>query len=421
MAWQVQQPALQSPAAMAALAFAAVAMGAVLLTRLHVATLLAGALSLGVAAFASTDWRASQRLADTLPAALEGQDLAVTGVIAALPRTGPIGTRFVFEVESATQRGAPVQVPGRLSLGWYQGWDGESLLAGPAQPLLAGDRWQLPVRLRQPHGTMNPHGFDLELWLFEQGIRASGTVRPGGQFLGSAVAHPVERVRQGVRDAILVRVADPSAAGVLAALAVGDQAAIDRDEWDLFRITGIAHLMSISGLHVTMFAWLAGLAIGAAWRRSPALMLRVPAPVAARWGGLVGAALYALLAGWGVPAQRTVLMIGVVVLLRTLGLRGWPQPLVWLVAAVAVLLLDPWALLQPGFWLSFVAVGVADRVGAGLARAGRPGLARRPCMRRCARRRSPPSAWRRCRWCSSSRCPWWGLPPTCWRFRSSRW
>ena len=67
-------------------------------------------------------------------------------------------------------------------------------------------------------------------------------------------------MRQHVRDAIDARVADPRAAGVLAALAVGDQAAIERDDWELFRNTGVAHLMCISGLHVTMFAWLAGLA-----------------------------------------------------------------------------------------------------------------------------------------------------------------
>jgi competence protein ComEC len=171
------------------------------------------------------------------------------------------------------------------------------------------------------------------------------------------VAHPVERLRQRIRDAILLRVADASAAGVLAALAVGDQAAIERDEWDLFRTTGVAHLMSISGLHVTMFAWLAGGMVGWAWRLQPRLMLALPTPTAARWGGLACAAAYALLAGWGVPSQRTVLMIGAVVLLRTLGLR-WPPPLVLLVAAAAVAVMDPWALLQPGFWLSFTAVGL---------------------------------------------------------------
>jgi competence protein ComEC len=130
-----------------------------------------------------------------------------------------------------------------------------------------------------------------------------------------------------------------------------------REDWELFRHTGLGHLMSISGLHVTMFAWLAGLAIGWAWRRSTAAMLRCPAPLAARWGGLAAAFGYALFCGWGVPAQRTVWMLALVTVFAALGLH-WPWALVLLSAAGLVTLLDPWALLQPGFWLSFAAVGL---------------------------------------------------------------
>ena len=149
------------------------------------------------------------------------------------------------------------------------------------------------------------------------------TLASPDRLLDTAAAHPVERLRQTVRDAIQARVAEPGAAGVLAALAVGDQAAIARDDWALFRDTGVAHLMSISGLHVTMFAWLAGAVVGALWRRHPSAPRWLPAPVAGRWAGLMLAAAYALLAGWGVPAQRTVAMIAVVVLLRQAG-RRWP-------------------------------------------------------------------------------------------------
>ena len=116
---------------------------------------------------------------------------------------------------------------------------------------------------------MNPNGFDYELQVFEQGVRATGYVRdaPAPLLLHRAAGAPVERLRQRVRDAIEASVPDRRAAGVLAALAVGDQGAIEREDWDLFRNTGIAHLVSISGLHITMFAWLAGRAIGWAWRR----------------------------------------------------------------------------------------------------------------------------------------------------------
>jgi competence protein ComEC len=159
-------------------------------------------------------------------------------------------------------------------------------------------------------------------------------------------------------------VAEPRAAGVLAALSVGDQSAIEPEDWDLFRNTGVAHLVSISGLHVTMFAWLAGRLIAALWRRSARAPLVLPVPAAARWGGLAAATAYAVFSGWGVPSQRTIWMLATVTVLQAAGKR-WPWPLVLLVAAVVVTAIDPWALLQAGFWLSFMAVGLLMASGDG--------------------------------------------------------
>jgi competence protein ComEC len=123
----------------------------------------------------------------------------------------------------------------------------------------------------------------------------------------------------------------------------------------------VAHLISISGLHITLFAWLASRLLGALWRGSarwtPALCLACPAGSVAAWGGLALAVAYAAFSGWGLPAQRTVWMLAVVVALRQSG-RQWAWPHVWLLAMAVVLAFDPWALLQAGFWLSFVAVGI---------------------------------------------------------------
>lgn len=316
---------------------------------------LAGLVLIG---YASTGWRATQRLAEALDPAIEGRDLRLTGVVASLPRSGPNGIRFQFEVEHATMAGEPVAVPRRVALGWYSGFHEDATLLQPQRELRAGQRWTFNARLRRPHGQLNPHGFDFELMLFEQGVRATGYVRDApAQAVQDTGAYPVERLRQRVRDAIDARIADRRAAGVLAALSVGDQGAIEREDWELFRTTGLAHLMAISGVHITMFAWLAAAAVGALWRRSPRAMHALPAPQAARWGGLLVATAYAVFAGWGVPAQRTVWMLATVVLLRSLGLR-WPWPLVLALAALVVTLADPSALLQPGFWLSFVAVAL---------------------------------------------------------------
>ncbi len=361
-AWQLQQAQLQ-PVPWTAVALMVAVVAAVLATwrlrRMAAIGLLA--VTAATAGFALADLRAFSRLDAALDPALEGRDLIVVGVVDGLPDVAPERLRLVLRIESARQPdGTPIELPQRVLLGWYS-------RAGDAAlpPVRAGERWQLPVRLKRPHGLANPHGFDYELWLFEQRLRATGYVRPGPALLrlGAADGHWIDRARQAVREALAERlVSAPRAANVLAALAVGDQGAIDRDDWALYRDTGIAHLMSISGVHVTMFAWLAGAAIGWLWRRSARAMHWLPAPLAARWGGLLCALGYALLAGFGVPAQRTLLMLASAVLLRSAGLV-WRWPAVMLVAAVAVTLLDPWALLQPGFWLSFGAVALLLAAG----------------------------------------------------------
>ena len=371
VALQLQQPALWPLWVYALLLCAGLglALGSRVAARLTglFLTLLAGCV-IGVGL---TGARAAHFASHTLEPALQGADIEMIGRVASLPQRMAQGERFDFVVESASRAGQPVSVPERIQLGWYSGfgpapdeprWE----MASQGPGVRAGDRWRFTVRLRSPHGLSNPHGFDREHWLWERGIQATGHVKSGprdpvSERLGSTWHHPLDAFRQRVSERINERVSDPRAAGVLAALVVGDQSAIDREDWALFRTTGVAHLMSISGLHVTMFAWLATALLAWGWRRLarvwPQALLALPVPVVAGLGGVVLAAAYALFSGWGVPAQRTVIMLAVVVGLR-MGVRHWPWPAVWLLAMSAVLLLDPWALMQPGFWLSFVAVGV---------------------------------------------------------------
>lgn len=308
-------------------------------------------------AFLSTAWRAEQRLSHELAPAWELRDLMMAGRIDSLPvavtgQGGVPGWRFEFAIDAVGDAGTalPPQVPPRLMLLIYD---------GPA--VMAGERWRFTARLKRAHGLMNPGGFDAELWLFEQGLRATGVVR-AAQRLEAAPAWRLDAARQRLRESIRAHVPDPALAGVLAALSLGDQNAIATADWALFRDTGVAHLLSVSGLHVTLFAWLAAALVSPVWRRLPWLCLRLPAPTVARWTGVLAALAYALFSGWGVPAQRTVLMLAAVAALRSLQWR-WPWPMVLLGAAVVVTALDPWALLQPGFWLSFGAVGLLMAAG----------------------------------------------------------
>jgi competence protein ComEC len=329
--------------------------------------LLAG-LGLG---WGSTGLRAVHFAATALSPALEGQDLRVVGVVQGLPQSSEAGLRFTLRVEQAERDGLAVVLPERLAIGWYAN-DGRSSSGqadGAPAALRAGERWALTLRVKAPHGSMNPHGFDYELWLWEQGIQATAYVRTSAkdlapERLAQTGQAPVALARQTVRDRILARVPDRRVAGLLAALVVGDQAALERNDWDVFRATGVSHLVSISGLHITLFAWGAAALIGWLWRRSGWLSVACPAATAAAWGGLVAACLYAVFAGWGLPAQRTCWMLATVTLLRASGLR-WPWPQVWLLACAVVVAVDPWALLQPGFWLSFFAVGVLFAMNSG--------------------------------------------------------
>jgi competence protein ComEC len=422
VALQLQQPALWAREAYALTC--ATALGATLLalrSRWRSGARAGLCMAVALAGFAFAGWRADARLADALAPEWEGCDVELVGVVDEMPQVAEDGEHFAFVVESARVAGmtgralkrvqsldaaagrplaaavadaeaaagrAPASpgttgddddddadpasaaarppgagepiVPSRVWLAWSRNQRDDRAVAAFPAPLRAGQRWRLPVRLRRPHGAMNPDGFDAELWLFDQHLRATGTVRGNGQLLDTGWA-PIDTLRQWVRDRLMLSGReggdDAAATGALAALAVGDQAAIDGPAWEVLRNTGVAHLMSISGLHITMLGWLGGAAIGAAWRRSERAALWLATPVAARWGGVGVAWLYALLAGWGVPAQRTVVMLAATALLRGAGLN-WPAALVALAAMVPVTLLDPWALLQPGFWLSFAAVGL---------------------------------------------------------------
>lgn len=302
---------------------------------------------------------AQWRLADALPAEWEGRDITVTGVVASLPQTYERSLRFEFNVGQVLTPDA--RVPQRIVLSWW-GSAGRDERPATLPDLHPGERWQLTVRLKRPHGLANPHGFDYEAWLLERGMRATGYVRPktGAKRLQAMVHEPaywVEVVRERMRARIQSVLGDAPATGVIAALAMGDQRAIPPEQWQVFTRTGVNHLMSISGLHVTMLSGLAFALMNLLWRRSARLTLMLPAVKAAAAAGLLVAIGYALLAGFAVPAQRTVLMLAVVAIALWTGRATTAAP-VLATALLVVLVIDPWAVLAPGFWLSFGAVAI---------------------------------------------------------------
>ncbi|MCR4299262.1 MAG: DNA internalization-related competence protein ComEC/Rec2 [Gallionella sp.] len=322
-----------------------------LVRSIHIPLLAALACGSG---FYHAAWQAEQRLAVSLPDEWQGRDIEVIGVIAELPRRYESGLRFNFDVEQPLTLQA--SVPQHIYLSTY--FDRKTK---PLEPK-AGERWRLTLRLKQPHGAANPYGFDFEAWALERNIRATGYVHNKGDNrrideLADGIGYRIETWREAVRDKFNATLGDAPYAGVLSALAIGDQNSIAPSQWQVFTRTGVNHLMSISGLHITM---LAGIAFAVAywlWRRSARLTLFLPARKAAALAALLVALGYALLSGFAVPAQRTVYMVGAVAAALWLN-RNFSPGQILSIALLGVLIPDPWAVISAGFWLSFGAVAL---------------------------------------------------------------
>ncbi|OBS10871.1 DNA internalization-related competence protein ComEC/Rec2 [Acidihalobacter prosperus] len=278
------------------------------------------------------------------------RDVVLTGVVRGVPERQDHSTRFEFAVEAARLGDRLLtQPPARVRLGWY----------GRRPDLRPGERWRLTARLKPAHGHLNPGGFDYEGWLFSRGIRATGYVREGGKArrLGQA-SDPVslvDRWRQTLDRRLHAALEGTPNAGVISALVLGMRSGIPEDRWRVLLETGTNHLIAISGLHIGLIAGLVFALVRRFWAFVPALALRLSAPQAAAGMALVAAALYALMAGLSIPTQRALVMLAVA--LGGIMLKRHLRPSHALaLALVGVLLLDPFAVHNAGFWLSFSAV-----------------------------------------------------------------
>lgn len=289
---------------------------------------------------------ASLALRHRLPRREEGADLLVTGEVVSVPSTDALRTRFVFRPRTIDEfpKGRPL--PRLLRVSWYR----------PHPSVRPGDVYRLPLRLKRPHGFMNPGGFDYERWLFVHRIDAVGYVHGAGGRLLKRSRFSLVRWRQREAHALFKAAGKGTGARIVAALGTGDREFITDSQWDVFRDTGTGHLMAISGLHIGMVASLVFLLISALWRRIPPLTIRYPAPVAGAVVAVAGAAAYSVMTGFALPAQRALVMLAVGCVAAA-SRRSVNPFRVLLAALVVVILLDPFAGLAPGFWLSFGAVG----------------------------------------------------------------
>lgn len=285
-----------------------------------------------------------------------GQNIVITGRVSSLPVISEKAQRFEFDVAShhlLQKKGAISQTlenfPKKLRLSWYYG------------AINADEEWQLEVRLKPPHGFMNPGGFDYEGWLFQHGIQATGYVRKSelNKRNKAAAWWSINKMRQSLSQQI-DRLADiqtdaVTSISLVKALAIGDKSSISPYQWRVLTNTGTSHLMAISGLHIGLAALFSYLLIR---RITPVfLMKRIPAQHVALLGSMVVALLYAMTAGLSIPTQRAIIMLFILSLMMLLRRNHRPVDSLGF-ALLVVLMVDPLAVLSAGFWFSFSAVAV---------------------------------------------------------------
>ena len=313
--------------------------------------------------------RAWHRLHEVVQPLWVGKTVLVQGRIDSIPTRTPFGVRFLFK-PSASQSDVQVQtavnegtLPSQISTAWYE----DDLPVTGAGTLRVGQVWSLPLGLKRPHATQNPRVFDQERYWFANNVRGLATVRVNKdtrlddypKILGMETTFwsVLQNTRGQALRQLDVRLAgnDEAVTAVLKALTFGDQSDISNAQWMLFQQTGVTHLVSISGVHITMLAMLMAWLTQKLWRRSLTLCAWMPSLYAAQWLGLVVALAYALLAGWALPAQRTVVMLAIWLLLSRLGVAS-SGVRVLCFALWGVLCFDPFAVLSISFWLSFGAI-----------------------------------------------------------------
>ena len=337
--------------------------------------------TLAAAALLGCAWHlawAGLRLDAQLVPELEGVDMQVAGIVRGLPRQFDEIQQFTFEIEQSDNG-----LKGRKVLLNHYG----------EEKILAGQPYRFEVRMNRPRGLANPGVFDYEAWLFQRGIAARGYVRgpaepapelgtawldslratlkadllrlAGGAETSETVHAPPSSDDSEPSEEQLRLASNAETAGIIVALALGDGSGLTDEQWELFRQTGTNHLFVISGLHIGLVCLLAyGLTLFAV-KRFPSLMLLVPAQKIALLPALAAACAYGFISGFGLPAQRALVMAAVFMLASLLNIKQ-PSSLRFLLAMTVVLTLNPLSFLGMGFWLSFLAVGallLAQRPG----------------------------------------------------------
>ena len=282
----------------------------------------------------------SVSVANQLADSYDRQDVWLNGHIVDISHDNPHRQRFLFKLSDSKFTGLATN--NELLLSWYE----------HKNSIAVGERWRLKVRLKSPRGFVNPAGFDYQVWLLRKGIVASGTVKSAIKIGNRSEQFSIPLVRQSLR--LWLERAEINNTAHFKALTIGDKSHIDSASWRLLQGTGTVHLMAISGLHIGLIALL-GYFLGAiAGRLANAIDPRISTILIANISAAALAVAYAALAGFSTPTLRALIMVLTVQLCLWL-YRPALKPLAASLALLGVVVIDPLAIWDTGFWLSFAA------------------------------------------------------------------
>ena len=333
------------------LLLAAIAFRALRLSQGKIATI--GAFGLAVllcfaVGLSWANWRAHDRLRPLLPTDLRWQDIVVEGRVDGLASIDRNAARFDFAIDKLVSPPRPLPAfKARISYRPHAG----AIRLGEIRD---GARLRLKVRIREPRSNFNPNGFDYAGWLFARKIRYGGYTRSGEE---NRLLEAGGGLRESLRARIAAAIPGSSARAIVAALAIGDRSGLSDSQWESMRRAGVVHLVSISAVHI-------GFVFGVAFLlcRLALLFLRryffvVKGQTVACLVALAAAGCYAALAGFQIPTQRALIMLAAGCAAALWG-RRHSMLMPFSLALFAVVAFDPWAVLAPGFWLSFFLAGV---------------------------------------------------------------
>ena len=288
---------------------------------------------------------------NSLNPSLEGKDLIVHGQIDSIVKVNDFSRSFLFDVSSASiaDSAEPIDWRGTIRLSIYS----------ERFEVKAGQHWQFQVRLKRSNGFSNPDGFDYEKWLFAQRIGASGYLRKSEQhkLLQDAPWYSIDSLRETIHQKIKKSLESASNQALVSALILAEKSDVSKEQWRVLRATGTSHLMAISGLHIGLVASGGLLLVWLLWWCFPSLNLSMPRRLAGTVLGVVLAVSYALLAGMSIPTQRALIMV-VCGLFLLAGKQHVSADRILALVLLVVMILDPLAVMNVGFYLSFSAVFV---------------------------------------------------------------